>query len=271
MFAKIARPVVLSSALVYDRGPVGIFSRAKQELDVALKLARLGDFAYRDAQYLAATLEVEPAAMRRFLPASLRLADPPRADLFCAYFPDCSFASVYREAGLFVHVRTRRGVGIHCPWMIVDDDVALILGRELLGYPKKLGEITWERSDDRIVAAASRRGQALIAMDAKLGARVEHPEPFLGRPHRNVIGLLGLALPRLIAFMPKETPVDVRDVDLTLDLAGSAVDPLHDMGLGAVVRSRLHTVNIAAGWQLPLPLRPVAPTFLLRRLHPRVL
>src|SRR5437016_7485825 len=46
-----------------------------------------------------------------------------------------------------------------CPWMMVDDDVALIVGRELLGYPKKLGSIAWRREGDFIEGIASRRGE----------------------------------------------------------------------------------------------------------------
>jgi acetoacetate decarboxylase len=246
-------------------------SRARRDLGLAVDLARFGDFTYRGAQYLSATLEVDPDAIRPFLPTSLRLADPPRADLFCAFFPDCSFGAQYREAGLFVHVRTGSGVGIHCPWMIVDDDVALILGRELLGYPKKLGEVTWSPTDDTITAEASRKGHELIRMHARLGERIADPPPFLGRPHRNVVGLLGLAWPRLIAFRPRETPVQVREVDVDLQISGSEADPLHEMGLGPVQQARLHTVNIAAGLGVPIVVRPVAPTFLLRRLRPRVL
>ncbi|GKT33853.1 putative multi-domain containing protein, partial [Aduncisulcus paluster] len=88
---------------------------------------------YRDAHYFAATVEVDPGRMRQWLPAGVRLANPARADVFTAFFPDCNYGSVYHEAGVFVHIKVRGRTGIHCPWMILDDDVALILGRELLG------------------------------------------------------------------------------------------------------------------------------------------
>lgn len=235
-----------------------------------LRLAPPRGLIYRDAHYLAATVEVDPAVMRRWLPFGVRLAEPARADLFAAWFPDCSFGSVYHEAGLFVHVRTLRGTGIHCPWMILDDDVALILGRELLGYPKKLGEIEWSLDGDRVAAAATRKGARLLTMSGTLGEVLDDAPPFLGRPHRNVIGTMGLALPRLLAFTPGEHPIETRRVDLEVEVGGSERDPLHRMGLGRVVEARLHRVDLSAG-SLPVPVRPLTPLFPATRLRPRVL
>lgn len=235
-----------------------------------LRLAPPRGLIYRDAHYLAATVEVDPAVMRRWLPFGVRLAEPARADLFTAWFPVCSFGSVYHEAGLFVHVKTLRGTGIHCPWMILDDDVALILGRELLGYPKKLGEIYWHLDGERVEASATRRGARLLTMRGSLGEVLDDAPPFLGRPHRNVAGTLGLALPRLLAFTPGEHPVETRRVDLEVEVGGSERDPLHRMGLGRVVEARLHRVDLSAG-SPPVPVRPLTPLFSATHLRPRVL
>lgn len=226
---------------------------------------------YRDAHYFAATVEVDPVAMKPWLPHGIRLAEPASADVFTAFFPDCNYGSVYHEAGLFVHIKAGRRTGLHCPWMILDDDVALILGRELLGYPKKLGEIDWNLDGDTIHAGATRRGSKLITMGGTLGQRIAEPPPILGRPHRNVMGLAGFALPRVVAFTPGERPIEVREVtDFELRLGGSERDPLDQMGLGRVIQARLHRVDLSAG-RPPLPLRPLSPLFTMTRLRPRVL
>lgn len=244
----------------------GVRGGVRQLLDLAPPRGLL----YRDAHYLAATLEVDPKEMRRWLPPGIRLAEPARADLFTAWFPDCNYGSVYHEAGLFVHIKTAQGIGIHCPWMILDDDVALILGRELLGYPKKLGEISWTLERDHIEASASRRGTELITMNGTLGEVITDAPPILGKPHRNVVGTLGLALPRIIGFTPGEHPIETRRVDLNLQFQGTDRDPLHLMGLGDVIEARLHRVNLSAG-QPPIPLRPLTPLYSITRLRPRVL
>lgn len=237
----------------------------------ALTLADPRRTLYRDAHYFAATVEVDPDAMRRWLPAGVRLAEPARADVFTAFFGDCNYGSIYHEAGVFVHIRAGRKTGIHCPWMILDDDVALILGRELLGYPKKLGEIDWQLSDPAISATASRRGHRLIEMSGRLGEVIADPPPILGRPHRNVASLTGLFLPWVVAFTPRETPIEVRHVeDFSLTLGGSERDPIDQFGLGRVVEARLHRVDLAAKAP-PMRLRPLTPLYTATRLRPRVL
>ncbi|NMD54139.1 MULTISPECIES: acetoacetate decarboxylase family protein [Tsukamurella] len=238
----------------------------------ALALAPPRGLLYRDAHYFSATVEVDVPTMQSWLPAGVHAVTPGRADLFTAWFPHCTYGSVYHEAGLFVHIKTVGGrTGIHCPWMILDDDVALILGRELLGYPKKLGEIEWKLEAPFISATASRRGTDLISMSGRIGAVLEDAPPILGRPHRNVSGTLGLALPRIIGFTPGEHPIETRAVHLDdFRIGGTDRDPLDRMGLGSVVEARLHRVNLSAGIP-PVPLRPLTPLFSLTRLRPRVL
>ena len=234
------------------------------------ELVPLGGNLYRGAQYLSAVVEVDPKRMRPFLPFGVRLAKPYRADLFTAYFPDNVFGSVYHEAGLFVHIKTAQGTGIHCPWMILDDDVALIIGRELLGYPKKMGEVEWSVEDDVIRNSASRRGDKLFTMNGSLGETIADPPKILGRPHRNAMGLMGLALPRIVAFTPGERPIEVRRAHLDLEIFGAERDPLHQMGLGRVVEARLHTVDLTTPRIPPRPMRPLTPAFTLTHFNPRV-
>ncbi|ARU56765.1 acetoacetate decarboxylase (ADC) family protein [Oleiphilus messinensis] len=231
-----------------------------------------GGRLYQNAQYLTAVVEVDEKAMTRWLPSGIKLANPNRADLFCAYFPNNVYTGAYHEAGLFVHVKAGRGYGIFCPWMILDDDRAMILGRELLGYPKKMGEISWAHEDNRIITHASRRGSSLIEMKATLGEVLHDAPPILGLPHRNVSGLMGLGLPREIRFTPIEKPIEVRQVDMQLSLNGSANDPVHEMGLGRVVEARLHRVDLFSSLLPPLQIpRITNPLFLARQLNPRVL
>lgn len=225
-----------------------------------------GDWIYRDAYYLAAEVELDLAAASRFVPRPLRLARPGRAIVFTAYFPTTTFGSVYREAGVFFDVECgRRGRAIFSPWMVVDDDVALILGRELLGYPKKLAELLWQRDGDRISTVAHRRGHQLLTMTGTLGEVEREPPPILGRPHRNIRASLGVAVPKIIAFTPRERVVEVRRAQLDVQISGSERDPLDQMGFGRVLAARLHRVDLA-GARPPLPIRIVSPLAYARQL-----
>lgn len=249
-----------------------MFTRLISDLRTPWSMASFGGKLYRNAQYLTAVVEVDDKAMAPWLPSGIKLAQPGRADLFCAFFPDNVYTGAYHEAGLFVHIKVGRRTGIFCPWMILDDDRALIIGRELLGYPKKLGEIAWDDNGQHIVAKATRRGSTLIEMDAKFGEVLHDAPPILGLPHRNITGGLGVSLPREIRFKPNEHPVEVRRMEMQLRFDGTAHDPLHEMGLGQVIEARLHRVDLSAGLIPPIRIpRLTNPLFLMRQFNPRVL
>jgi acetoacetate decarboxylase len=217
-----------------------------------------GGWVYRDAHYLVADVELDADKARQFVPWPLRLAKPARANIFLAYFPHTTFGSVYREAGVFFEVTYLGTRAVYSPWMLVDDDVALIVGRELLGYPKKLGEFGWHLDGEEISACASRRGHTLLTMTGTLGERIASPPPILGRPHRNIRASAGIALPKIIAFSPKERVCEVRGVALDMRIMGSPRDPLHEMGFGRVTAARLHRVDLG-GSLPPLPIAAVSP------------
>jgi acetoacetate decarboxylase len=239
-----------------------------------LKLRQLvagRDWLYRDAHYLVADVEVDAAAARRLTPWPLRPTAPAMASIFTAWFPHSPVGAVYREAGLFLHVEHGRHRAIFCPWMIVDNDVAMILGRELLGYPKKLGVIDWQHDGDRIESVATRRGAELVRMRAVLGETVAAPPPMLGRPHRNVRAALGLAVPWILSFTPREHPVEVRRAELTLEVGGSTYDPLHELHIGTPRAAFLHRVHLGASLAaLPRPIAIASPIAHFRNLALRV-
>ncbi len=223
-----------------------------------------GDWLYRDAHYLVAEMDVDPVAAKRWVPLPLRLASPATATLFTAWFPHNSFGSVYSEAGIFLHVEHLGRPAVFSPWMIVDDDVALITGRELLGYPKKMGEITFRIDGDAIEGIARRRGSELVRMKGTIREDVPDPPPVLARPHRNVRASMGLSLPKVIAFTPREEAISVKRVDLDVTVNGSERDPLSDLGFGAVRAARLHRVNLAANLP-PIPVAGVSPLWFLKQ------
>ncbi len=151
--------------------------------------ANLGGWSFTDARFLQAQVELNEAAARRLLPFGLRPSSPAVATLFVAHYPHTSWGSVYREAGLWLHLS---GGAVHSPWMLVDDDIALINGREMLGYPKKLGEVRFELAGEQVEADVHRRGAHLFRMRGELERHDERPPPMLGRPVRNVTGWVGL-------------------------------------------------------------------------------
>src|SRR5262249_31255101 len=112
-------------------------------------------------------------------------------------------------------------------------------------------------------------GAELIRMRGTLGERVVDAPPMLGRPHRNVRAPLGLALPRLVAFTPREEATVVRRAELEVTIGSSERDPLHELGLGRVRAAHLYRVTLGARG-FPIAIDIASPLFVARQLLLRV-
>ena len=228
------------------------------------------ELLYRDAHYLSVQVPVDPHKARRWLPTGVRLQAAACATLFTAWFPNNPFDEPYTEAGIFLHVRALGVRAVYCPWMLVSSSAALVAGRELLGYPKKLAEINITRGDDddvvgEVSCLASRDAKKILRIHGSVGEEVE-PSPFLGKRHINVRGNLGLPLARLVTFRPHEEVVSVREADLNLDVFNESLSD--DLGLLDITRptsGRLHRVNLGMSLSgFPIPIALVSPTFIIR-------
>lgn len=232
---------------------------------------------WRDARLLSFDTDVDAAAARRWLPPGLRPSEPARATWFVADYPDTSFGVAYRECGLLLHARRFGRPVTHCAWMVVDDDTALILGRELLGFPKKMAVIDIAASGDRWRATVARRGVELLSVDAELGADLPPARAF-PLPLVNLRGFPGLVPSLLWRMEITEHFRAGRAATLSVRLQGSDADPLHELFAGAVTcAGRWLNVDLgtpsttAAVARVAWPIRPVSPAWLLRRLPLRTL
>jgi acetoacetate decarboxylase len=228
------------------------------------KLKGEGQWLWTNACVLAVDVEVSAKGVASWLPGGLRLTRPATATIFVADYPETSFGPVYREAAVLLHVKLGFREAVHCPWMLVDDDVALILGREILGCPKKMGEISLSIEESTVRATVDRKGTRLIDISGGLGPEDPDAPPLFGRLAANVWGLVGLTLPKVIRFTPTEEIISARTAEVAVELRGSEHDPLEEMELGSVLKARLYRANFSAGKGLPLPVLPVHPGYTFR-------
>ena len=105
----------------------------------------------------------------------------------------------YREVGVLLHATLRKKPVLHVAWMVVDDDTAMSLGRELLGFPKKMAEIDVEVGEASARAIVRRRGVDLLAIRADLGEPIAETKVF-PKPIVNVRGIPSL-LPDMLLRM----------------------------------------------------------------------
>jgi acetoacetate decarboxylase len=233
-----------------------------------MKTQREEEWIWRDACVLAADLEVNARAAAAWLPGWLRLLEPARATVFVADYPHKlpSGVNPYHETAILLHVRLGRKQGVFCPWMLVDDDAAMLLGRESLGYPKKMGEISLKAEEGRVEASVERKGARLLDIAGDLEGADPAPPPMFARNFFNVWGLVGFTLQKILFFSTEEEIIAAHRVNAEVKVGGSGIDPLDDLGFKEVIRAHLYRLNFASTStrRLPLPLLPVSPTFMYR-------
>ncbi len=148
--------------------PRETFKRMRKAIKSGLKL-------WENARFVMTDVPLDKQEAQKILPLGMKLTESPTATVFVVNYQNTAFTVPYKEAAFLIHVRTPLGKGLHCCWMVVDDDTALILGRELLGYPKKMADIRFEEKGGDVKASVTRRGTRVLAMEAKRGQSQDFP------------------------------------------------------------------------------------------------
>ena len=104
---------------------------------------------FYDAEVLTVYFETKSEVVERLLPPPLKPAALPIGAAFVANYPKTNFGVTYLESALFLLAQHNGEEGAYCLSMPVTNDIALILGREVFGYPKKMAEIGFEREGDQ--------------------------------------------------------------------------------------------------------------------------
>jgi acetoacetate decarboxylase len=208
-----------------------------------------------NAQLVMADVPLDKQAVKKILPLGLWPSDPAMATLFLINYPTVAYPLVpYKEAIMMIHVRTLLGKGRHCCWIIVDDDTALIMGRELLGFPKKTGLFTFDDNKEAITTSITRRGTTVMSMTAVRGAREASPQPVFGKTFN--YGGLGqlMSFSPIWMFRPKEVIKESHQAEIKLTLNDSEHDPIARLVAGEPRNGRIVVMNISgdAAYMLPV-------------------
>jgi Acetoacetate decarboxylase (ADC) len=145
---------------------------SKQQMERLSAVPVVHDFHH--AEMLVATFKTDAARAAEILPRPLSPAGDGLATVFVARYPQTNFGCVYNEGALFIHCTFRREKGLYCLSMPVDDDMALIGGREQFGYPKKMADrITLKAESDSVTGSVVRKGNEILRIDCELGDEVD--------------------------------------------------------------------------------------------------
>lgn len=224
-----------------NSGKIGFLGSLKRIFGMTYGKGNLWD----NARFIFADVPVDKVRASRILPWGLKLAEPARATLFIVDYTKTSFTVPYHEAAMLLHVRHPLGQGLHCPWMIVDDDTALIYGRELLGYPKKLGVFEFEEDETGVRASLTRRGTRVLSMEGVKGERHRDPAPVFDVKTFNVGGPGSLfGINPIWMFRPREVIHESLEIEVKLEVLPSEFDPIAEVVAGNPVSGRFVVMDI---------------------------
>ena len=217
----------------------------REELTQLRKQRHGNEKIWEKARVILVEVALNRIETTKILPLMMFLTPEAKGTLFIADYPKNTFTMPYREAGLMIHVRTPLGSGLHCAWMLVDDDIAMAHGRELLGYPKKLGRFMFKEESLTIRAGVHRGGSELIRMDARLKEPEAQPEPVFDIKTMNVhsYGPLFFMHP-IWAFRPKESILTSHAAAMEVTLNYTDADPVARYVDGLAPDGRVVTLDI---------------------------
>jgi acetoacetate decarboxylase len=208
------------------------------------------------ARFILADVPLDAKAVGRVLPFGMKSVDPAVGTVFIADYPKTSFDVIYKEAALLIHVRTPLGRGVHCTWMVVDDDTAMIYGREGLGYPKKMARFEFKEEGDHVFAGITRRGVNVLRMEGARGQAQTNPEPVFARKTFNVGGPgQWLSINPIWLFRPTEVIHESIQMGVTVIIEDSECDPISELVSGPPMNGRFVVMDIPGSkYMLPVGL-----------------
>ena len=118
-------------------------------------------YHYKDAELFLSLFYPPEDTIEALLPEPLRPSQMPLAALMIGKMP-CAEAGTFTEAGLLVQCMFdnpesgEEEVGVYFSHSYVDTDVAVVSGREIWGYPRKLASIGMDWKGDVLTAKVVR-------------------------------------------------------------------------------------------------------------------
>jgi acetoacetate decarboxylase len=131
---------------------------------------------YHDAETLSVFWLTTPEAVAELLPPPLEPLEAPLAVAFLARYPEVSFGTPYMAGALVLMCRYQGEFGSYILSMPEDDDYPVFLGREILGFPKKMGVLGLTREGTTMHGIVDRRGVRLCEIEATLDGEPNDPE-----------------------------------------------------------------------------------------------
>jgi acetoacetate decarboxylase len=140
-------------------------------------------YQYRNNEMFTLKVEVDPAYLLALVPEPLVVNEDNIMVIYIGWLHVTEPKAVtYGEAGIMVPVSLGDRVGTYMPVLYLDEVELLTSGREVWGFPKFRGDVTFHRSDKGVSASVSDSGTNIIEMQMDF-QRSGDPIPVYDREH----------------------------------------------------------------------------------------
>ncbi len=130
---------------------------------------RLTNSGFPGAEMLFLFWETKPEIIKTILPPPLEPINIPMIIAFVANYPQATQGQPYLESALMIRCKYDKIPGNYYLAMHVDDDRALIGGREVCGFPKKMAKLQLKKVGNKIEVISERLGTINLQAKVEIG------------------------------------------------------------------------------------------------------
>lgn len=217
-------------------------------LSVASPPYAVPPYQYRDNEMFTLKVEVDPDYLRALVPEPMQVNADNIMVIYVGWLHVVEPKQLtYGEAGIMVPVSLGDRVGTYMPVLYLDEVELLTSGREVWGFPKFRGEVTFERSEKAVRASVSEGGVSIIDMQMDFDAPgtpmpVYDREHFLLKSIPNVTGK-GYDVRQINSCKVRDdNRKEIWQGQAKLDLASTPTSPLGDIPVKKIISS-IYTVG----------------------------
>ena len=205
-------------------------------------------YQYRDNEMFTLVVETDPDFLRALVPEPMVPNVDNRLVIYVGWLHVVEPTSItYGEAGLMVPVTLGERAGTYMPMLYLDEVELLTSGREVWGFPKFRGDISFKRDAQSVSATVSESGVDLISMRMDFEKQGE-PIPTYNREHfllKSIPSVTGNGYEvRQInsCLVRDDNRKEIWEGQADLQLASTARNPLGEIPIKRIVSS-VYTVG----------------------------
>ncbi|KAA0233390.1 MAG: acetoacetate decarboxylase [Acidimicrobiales bacterium] len=124
--------------------------------------------AWKGVRMVAFPFAPVAETVERILPPAFEPGDGLGMITMLSYPPGETGIHPFNELVVLVPVRLGDIEGNYVPYIYVTTDEALIAGREIAGWPKRLADISWQREGTRFEGRVTRWGRPILTLEGEL-------------------------------------------------------------------------------------------------------